>query len=64
MLRALAPAGPVVAPRLGLPANLQELIRTCDGATSWASGDKAREQLGWDSRPLHQGLRELVQTAG
>jgi nucleoside-diphosphate-sugar epimerase len=63
MLRALAPAGPVVAPRLGLPANLQELIRTCDGATSWASGDKAREQLGWDSRPLHEGLRELVESA-
>ena len=64
LLRVLAPAGPVVAPRLGLPANLQELIRTCDGATSWASGDKAREQLGWDSRPLHEGLRELVATGG
>ena len=62
VLRALAPAAPVVAPRLGLPANLQELIRTCDGATSWASGDKAREQLGWDSRPLHEGLRELAQS--
>jgi dihydroflavonol-4-reductase len=61
LLRVLAPAGPSCAPRLGLPANLQELIRTCDGATSWASGDKAREQLGWDSRPLREGLRELVE---
>ena len=60
VLRMLGPAGPVVAPRLGLPTNLQEMIRTCDGATNWASGDKAREQLGWDSRPLHQGLQELV----
>ena len=65
VLKALAPAGPVVAPMLGLPANLQELIRSCDGAaTSWASGDKAREQLGWDSRPLHEGLRELVEARG
>ena len=63
MLRMLAPAGPLVAPRLGLPTNLQELIRTCDGATSWASGDKAREQLGWDSRPLSEGLRQLAETA-
>ena len=64
VLRMLSPAAAVVAPRLGLPTNLPELIRTCDGATNWASGDKAREQLGWDSRPLHEGLRELVGAAG
>jgi hypothetical protein len=61
VLRLVSPAGAVVGPRLGLPANLPELIRTCDGATNWASGDKAREQLGWDSRPLHEGMRELVE---
>lgn len=60
LLRALAPAGRVVGPALGFPPNLRELIRSSDGVTFWASGDKARDQLGWTSRPLEQGLTELV----
>ena len=60
LLRALAPAGRFVGPALGFPPNLRELIRSSDGVTFWASGDKARNELGWVSRPLEQGLRELV----
>lgn len=60
LLRALAPAGRFVGPALGFPPNLRELIRSSDGVTFWASGDKAREQLGWTSRPLREGLQSLV----
>jgi nucleoside-diphosphate-sugar epimerase len=60
LLRALAPAGRFVGPVLGFPPNLRELIQSSDGVTFWASGDKARDQLGWSSRPLEQGLAELV----
>lgn len=64
VLRALAPAGRFVGPALGFPPNLRELIRSSDGVTFWASGDKARNELGWTSRPLEQGLRELVAARG
>jgi nucleoside-diphosphate-sugar epimerase len=60
LLRALAPLGRVVGPPLGFPPNLRELIRSSAGVTFWASGDKARDELGWTSRPLEQGLAELV----
>ena len=60
LLRALAPAGRVVGPALGFPPNLRELISSSDGVTFWARGDKARAELGWTSRPLREGLQELV----
>lgn len=60
LLRALAPAGALVGPALGFPPNLRELISSSDGVTFWASGDKARRDLGWTSRPLREGLQELV----
>jgi hypothetical protein len=28
--------------------------------TFWASAKKARDELGWTSRPLAAGMRELV----
>lgn len=64
LLRALAPAGPLVGPALGFPPNLRELIRSSDGVTFWASGEKARRELGWTSRPLPDGLRELAARRG
>lgn len=64
LLRALAPAGRVVGPALGFPPNLRELIRSSDGVTFWARGDKARDELGWTSRPLEQGLAELAASRG
>lgn len=60
LLRALAPAGRLVGPALGFPPNLRELISSSDGVTFWASGDRARRELGWTSRPLREGLQELV----
>jgi dihydroflavonol-4-reductase len=60
LLRALAPAGPVVSRALGLPPNLRELVRCSAGATYWASSDKAMDELGWTPRPLRDGLTELV----
>lgn len=60
LLKALAPAGRFVGPALGFPPNLREVIRSCDGVTFWASGDRAREELGWTSRPLREGLQQLV----
>lgn len=60
LLRALAPAGRFVGPALGFPPNLRELISSSDGVTFWACGDKARTDLGWRSRPLREGLQELV----
>jgi nucleoside-diphosphate-sugar epimerase len=60
VLKALAPAGRVVGPLLGFPPNLRELISSSDGVTFWARSDKARRELGWSSRPLEEGLREVV----
>jgi nucleoside-diphosphate-sugar epimerase len=60
LLRALAPVGRFVGPALGFPPNLRELISSSDGVTFWARGDKAREELGWQSRSLREGLQELV----
>jgi dihydroflavonol-4-reductase len=60
LLRALAPAGPLVSRLLGLPPNLRELVRCTAGATYWASSDKAMDELGWTQRPLRDGLTELV----
>lgn len=60
LLKAVAPLGPVVGPLLGFPANLRELIASSDGVTFWASSDRAHRELGWTSRPLADGLADLV----
>ena len=60
LLKALSPVGSMVGPTLGLAPNLAEVIRSCDGATSWVSSDKAARELGWSARPLREGLADLV----
>jgi len=60
LLRALSPLGRFVGPPLGLPPNLRELISCADGVTFWAGADRAADQLGWTSRPLREGLSQLV----
>lgn len=60
VVRAAAPLGRVLGPILGLPSNFRELIATSDGVTFWARADKARDELGWSTRPLDDGLRELA----
>ena len=59
-VRAAAPFGRVVGPLLGFPPNLRELLTSSDGVTFWAIGKKAMDELGWTSRPLSEGLRDLV----
>lgn len=61
LLRAISPFGRVVAPLLGFPPNLSELISSSDGVTFWASSAKAQRELGWHHRPLEEGLRELAE---
>jgi nucleoside-diphosphate-sugar epimerase len=59
-IRAAAPFGRVVGPALGFPPNLREVITSSDGVTFWATGRKAMDELGWTSRPLAEGLRDVV----
>jgi len=58
MLKAIAPAGPVVGKLMGQPPNLRELISSADGVTFWAKDDKARSEIGYSPRGLETGLRE------
>ena len=57
LLRALARLGPR-GERLGLPANLDEVIRASDGVTYWARHDKAAAELGYAPRGLEETLRD------
>lgn len=60
VLRAVARLGPGAGSVFGVPADLTELLRACDGATYWARHDKAAAELGYDPRPLADGLRTLL----
>jgi dihydroflavonol-4-reductase len=64
MLKAMAPAGPVVGKLMGQPPNLRELISSADGVTFWAKHDKAMEELGYSPRGLETGLRETFEAEG
>lgn len=64
VLRALAPFGRWIGPPMGLAPNFRELIATGDGVTFWGSHDKATAELGYDPRPLAQGLRETLMLQG
>ena len=52
LIKASAPLGRFVGPMMGFPPNLRELIRSSDGVTYYAHDDKARQDLGYTSRPL------------
>lgn len=64
VLRLFAPLGPVLAPKMGFPPNLHELISASAGVTYWARHDKAVRELGYAPRPLEQGLRDTLQAEG
>lgn len=49
-----------LAPLMGFPPNLSELIKASDGVTYWASDDKARAELGYSPRSLDVGLPDVV----
>lgn len=49
-----------LAPLMGFPPNLRELIRASDGVTYWATDAKARDELGYAPRTLDMGLPDIV----
>jgi nucleoside-diphosphate-sugar epimerase len=63
VIKAIAPAGPVVGKLMGLPPNVRELISASEDVTYWASDDRAREQLGYAPRDLETGLRQTLAAA-
>jgi dihydroflavonol-4-reductase len=60
LMKAIAPAGPVVGKLMGMPPNMRELISASDGVTYWARDDKARTRLGYAPRDLETGLRQTL----
>ena len=64
LMKAMVPIGPLVGKLMGQPPNLRELISSADGVTFWASYDKAKSELGYEPRPLEQGLRETLAAEG
>jgi dihydroflavonol-4-reductase len=60
VLKAVAPAGPVIGKIMGFPPNFRELISASDGVTYWAKDDKARQRLGYSPRDLNTGLRQTL----
>jgi nucleoside-diphosphate-sugar epimerase len=63
LVKAMVPVGRFVGPLLGFPPNLRELISSSDKVTFWASSDKAQRELGWQFRPLDEGLASVVGAA-
>jgi dihydroflavonol-4-reductase len=61
VLKALIPIGPLVGKMMGQPPNLRELISSGDGATFWASYEKAERELGYHPRGLEEGLRQTLE---
>lgn len=64
VIKAIAPLGRFVGPPLGFPPNIRELVSSADGVTYWATDAKARRELGYESRELEQGLRDLLAAEG
>ena len=60
LIKLSAPLGPVIGPLLGFPPNLGELVKVSDGVTFYATDEKARRELGYETRSLEEGLRETV----
>ncbi len=63
LVKAMAPLGPWLAPKLGLAPNLREVVKANAGVTHWAKSEKAMEHLGYLPRPLEAGLRETLAAA-
>jgi dihydroflavonol-4-reductase len=63
-MRAATPAGPLVGRLMGYPPNLKEMIDAAAGVTYWATDRKARDELGYVSRGLDEGLRQTLAATG
>jgi dihydroflavonol-4-reductase len=64
VLKAIAPAGPLVGKLTGQPPNMRELISSADGVTFWAKHDKAIAELDYSPRGLEQGFRDMLAAEG
>jgi dihydroflavonol-4-reductase len=60
MMKLAIPIGPLVGKLMGFPPNLSELIRTSDGVTFWMTDEKARTELGLQTRDLETSLRQTL----
>jgi dihydroflavonol-4-reductase len=58
LLRLVAPINDRIGGLPGMPANLHEAITAGDGVTYWAKHDKATAELGFEPRPLEQGVAD------
>jgi dihydroflavonol-4-reductase len=64
LMKLATPIGPLVGKLMGFPPNLGELIRTSDGVTFWMTDEKARRELGFQTRDLDTGLRQTLGRTG
>jgi dihydroflavonol-4-reductase len=64
VLKAVAPAGPLIGKLIGQPPNMRELISSADGVTFWAKHDRAIAELGYSPRGLEDGLRDMLEDEG
>jgi nucleoside-diphosphate-sugar epimerase len=60
LVKASAPAGPLLGKLMGFPPNFRELISASNNVTYWARDDKARQRLDYRPRSLEVGLRETL----
>jgi dihydroflavonol-4-reductase len=61
LLKMLTPIGPLIGKMMGQPPNLRELISSADGATFWATYEKAERELDYSPRGLEEGLRQTLE---
>ena len=59
MAKASSPLGPVIGPLMGFPPNMKELVKTSD-VTITFTDEKARRELGYQGRPMDEGLPHTV----
>jgi dihydroflavonol-4-reductase len=64
LIKMAIPFGPLVGRAMGLGTNIREMIRASEGVTYWATADKAKAEIGWNPRPLDQGLRDTFAAEG
>jgi nucleoside-diphosphate-sugar epimerase len=64
LFKLLHPFGKAVGPLFGAGPNLKEVVSSADGVTYWASSEKAKSELGYQSRGLEDGLRETLGREG
>jgi nucleoside-diphosphate-sugar epimerase len=58
LLRLMAPLSGPFGGRLGIPADLAEVLSAADGVTYWASHARASAEVGFAPRALETGLRD------